>query len=123
ERALDVLARRVEVALAAVAPRAPAEDLGAKQVTRKVRDLCELKSLAEEADRGRDAREVVAADAHPEEHLRPVNVGEARVVGDRPAALEQLQRGLDLAALHPRPGLRRERAVLELGSAGGPNGR
>ena len=66
---------------------------------------------------------MVAADAHAEEHLRPVDVGEAGVVRDRPAALEQLERRLDLAALHPCPGLRRERPVLELRGAGGQDGR
>ena len=74
--------------------------------------------LAEERDRRGDARKVVAADAHAEEHLRTVDVREAGVVGDRPAAVEQLQRRLDFAALHPCPGLRT--SVREYSSSGAP---
>ena len=62
---------------------------------------------------------MVAADGHPEQHLRPVDVREAGAVVDRPAALQQLECGLDLAALHPCPGLRGECASLELDRPGG----
>src|SRR5262249_13907804 len=62
----------------------------------------------------RDARQVVAADAHAEEHLRAVDVREAGAVGQRPAALEQLERRPKLAALHARPGLGLRGAGLEL---------
>src|SRR4029453_15642394 len=122
ERALDVLARRLEVALPAVAPRAPAEDVAAEQVARQLRRLRELQRLAEERNRGRDAGEVVAADAHPEEHLRTVDVREAGPLGDRAAALQQLQRRPNLAALHPRPRLGLQGAGLELDGAGGEDG-
>ena len=108
ERALDVLARGLEVALAAVAAGAPAEDLGAKQVARQLRALGELERLAEQRDGRGDARKVVAADADAEEHLRAVDVREAGPLGERAAALEQLERGPNLAPLHaaPRPRLR-----------------
>ena len=69
ERARDVLARGLEVALAAVAARAPGEDVRAEQVGRKRRALDERERLAEERDRGRDARDQVAGDAEPEQHL------------------------------------------------------
>ena len=49
ERALDVLARGLAVALAPVAARAPREDLGAQQVARQPRALGELQRLVEAA--------------------------------------------------------------------------
>src|SRR5437867_4501708 len=114
ERALDVLAGRLEVALAPVAARAPPEDLGAEEIAGKTRLLGELQSLAEQADRRSDAREVVPAHAHPEQDSPPVDVREARAVGERPATLEQPESRLDLAALHPGPRLGRQRTRLEL---------
>ena len=66
ERALHVLAGGLEVALPAVAPGAPAEDVGAEQVTRKVGAVREGERLVEEADRRRDARELVTAHAEAE---------------------------------------------------------
>ena len=108
ERALDVLARGLEVTLAAVAARAPAEDLRAKQVAGKAGALRELQRLAEQRDGRRDARQVVAAHGHPEEDLCPVDVREAGAFVDRPAALQELESRLELASLHPRPRLGRE---------------
>src|SRR6185503_19883924 len=65
KRALDVLARRLEVTLAAIAARAPAEDLGTQQVARQIRALGDGECLAEQRDGRRDARKVVATDRHP----------------------------------------------------------
>jgi hypothetical protein len=67
QRALDVLARGLEVPLATPAPRAPVEDVGAENVARKAGALRELKGLVEERDRRGDARKLVAGDAEPEE--------------------------------------------------------
>src|SRR5947207_15111820 len=55
ERALHVLARRLEVAPAPIAARAPGEDVRAEVVGRKLRALRELQRLVEEPDRGLDA--------------------------------------------------------------------
>ena len=74
EAALDVLARRLPVALAPVAARAPPEDLGAELVAGELRALGQRKRLREEAERGRDARELVAADAETEENVCAVEV-------------------------------------------------
>src|SRR5919199_6272773 len=69
ERALHVLARSLEIAAAAVAARAPREDVRAEVVRGKVRALGELHRLVEQADRGLDAGELVPRDAEPEEDI------------------------------------------------------
>ena len=116
---LDVLARRLEVALAAAAARAPAEDVGPEQVAREARAVGERERLVEERDRRRDARELVAADAEPEEDVGAVDVRELRPFGELARDLEQVERLAGVAVLHARPGLAGERAHLELGRAGG----
>src|SRR6266550_2526759 len=82
ERALDVLARCFEVSLAAITARAPAEDVRAQTVARKLGAL-----------------------------------------GQRQSLVEQLDRGLDFAVLHPSPSLARELANLELGHTRREDGR
>ena len=103
ERARDVVARGLVVALAAVAARAPREHVRAQQVGRERRAVGERERLAEERDRGRDARDQVAADAEPEEHLGAVEIGERRALDEAARLLEQVDRGPDLAALGARP--------------------
>ena len=76
ERALDVLAGGLVVALAAVAARAPGEDVRAQQVGGKLGAVEQVERLAEERDRGRDARDQVAGDTEPEQDLGAVEVGE-----------------------------------------------
>ena len=93
ERALDVLARGLVVALAAPAARAPGEDVRAERVGRQARALGERERLVEEAERRLDAVQVVAADAEREEHLGPLDVGEVRCPRTIAARLvEQLER-------------------------------
>src|SRR2546423_9858041 len=65
ERALDVLTRCFEIPLAAIAARPPTEDVRPQQVARELRTLGEGQRLVQEADRGRDAGKLVAADAQP----------------------------------------------------------
>src|SRR5439155_18585812 len=62
ERALDVFARGLVVALAAPAPRAPGQDVRAKLVGGHPGALCQAERLVQEADGGLDAVELVAAD-------------------------------------------------------------
>ena len=76
ERALDVFARCLVIALAAPAARAPVEDLRAQKIAREPRALRELESLVEQRDCRRDARKLVAADAEAEEDVRAIDVGE-----------------------------------------------
>ena len=114
ERVLDVLARGLEVALAAVAAGAPVVDVGAEPVGGHVRALRERECLVEQRDRGRDARELVAADAEPEDDLGAVDVREDRALGDGAGAVQQLDGRPDVALLHPRPGLARAGADVEL---------
>src|SRR6266480_1932808 len=124
ERALDVLARCFEISLAAVTARAPAEDVRAQTVARKLGALGQRQSLVEEVERCRDAGELVAADGEAEEQIRAIDVGELRRLGEHPRPVEQLDRGLDFAVLHPSPSLARELPDLELGDTrckyGGP---
>src|SRR4029077_1380737 len=115
ERALDIFARCLVVPLAPVAARAPAEDVRAETVARKLGGLSHGQRLAEEVDRGRDAGKLVAADGDAEEEIRAVDIRELGRFGERPRTVEQLDRLLDLAVLHPRPRLARELANLELG--------
>ena len=92
ERALDVLARSLVVALAAVAPRAPGEDVQPQLVGREPGALRERERLVEEPDRGRDAREQVPADPQPVEHLGAVDVGEPVALDERARLGEQRER-------------------------------
>src|SRR4029077_13923250 len=115
ERALDIFARCLIVPLAPVAARAPAEDVRAEAVARKLGGLSQGQRLVEEVDRGRDARKLVAADGDAEEEIRAVDIRELGRFGERSRTVEQLDRLLDLAVLHPRPRLARELANLKLG--------
>ena len=54
-----------------------------QQVGRQLGALEQRERLAEERDRRRDARDQVAADAEPEEHLGAVDVGERRALDER----------------------------------------
>src|SRR6266545_888505 len=121
ERALDVLARGLEVALAPVAARAVGEDVRAEKVAGKLRALRERVGLVEKPDCGGDARELVPADADAVEHLGAVEVGEVLVLDDCPSTGEEVERLAELALLHPGPRLAREEARFELGGARGGN--
>src|SRR3954447_23852835 len=118
ERALDVLARGLEVTLAAPAPRAPVEDLRPQQVARQAGALGELESLVEERDRGGDARKLVAGDAEPEEQVGALDVRELRPLGQRPGPGPQLDRLAHLTQPGASPGLDRQEPYLEFGGAG-----
>ena len=118
ERTLHVLARGLEVALAPVAARTVGEDVRAQDVARKLRPLGDRVRLVEEADRGRDARKLVAADTEPVEDLGAVEVGEGLGLGDRSRAREQVHRLAQLALVHPGPGLSGQETGLELGGSG-----
>ena len=85
ERALDVLARCLEVALPAVAARAPREDREPELVARHARPLGERERLVEERDRRGDALQQAAADADPVEHLGAIDVGELGALDERRA--------------------------------------
>src|SRR5215210_3606467 len=69
ERALDVLARSLVVALAAIAAGAPVEDVRDQEVGREARALGQRERLVEQGERGRVALEQVPADTHPVQHL------------------------------------------------------
>ena len=106
ERALDVLARCLEVALAPVAARAVGEDVRAQEVAGELRLLGDRIRLVEEADRGGDAGKLVAADAEPVEDLGPIEIGE-RLALDSPfsrarAAREPLAARPGACAPRPR---------------------
>ena len=105
ERCLDVLAGRLEVALAATAARPPAEDVGAQEVARKLGGAGEGERLVEERRSGCDARELVAADAEPEQDVGAVDVGELRALGELAGDEEKLDCLAHLAFLRraPRP--------------------
>ena len=118
ERRLDVLARRLEVALATTAARAPAEDVGAEEVAGQVGAARQGERLVEERDRRGDARELVAAHAEAEEQVGPVDVGELRPFGELAGDEQQLDGLAGVTVLGARPGLARERAHLELRRAG-----
>src|SRR5262249_40715919 len=118
ERELDVLARRLEVALTARAPRAPLEDVRAKAIARKTRARREVVGLGEKADRRVDRRELVADDAHPIEHVRPLDVGEDLQLGELARTRERIERLALLAEVRTRPAVREQRAELELGRVG-----
>src|SRR5215218_8895612 len=117
ERALDVLARRLVIALAAVAAGAPREDVGAEEVRRERRALRKLQSLAEQGEGGRDAREEVPADTEAEEDVRAVDVRELGTLRVPACLLEQLQRRPHLARVGAGPGLAAEDTDVQLDGA------
>src|SRR4051794_3264780 len=123
ERELHVLTRGLPVALAAVAAGAPGEHLRAEEVAGQFGPLGKRERLPEEGDRGRDARELVAADADPEHDVRAVGVRELRLLDEAARLLEQSEPLADLAALLAGPTLAAERAELELDRARGRNRR
>jgi hypothetical protein len=103
ERAFHVLTSRLEVALAPVAARAVGEDVRAEEIAGKLRLLGDRVGLVEEADRGRDAGKLVAADAEAVKDLRAVEIGEWFAFAHRKRAREQLERLAKLALVHARP--------------------
>ena len=115
ERALDVLARGLEVPPALVAARAPLEDLGPQPVAREARALGELEGEREERGRGGDLVQLHPHAAEPVERLGAVAVVEERAFGDRPRALAALQRSPKVAEVHPCPRLREEPPQREIG--------
>src|SRR5829696_3599254 len=117
ERALDVLARRLVIALAAVAAGAPREDVGAEEVRRERRALRKLQSLAEQGEGGRDAREEVPADTEAEEDVRAVDVRELGTLRVAACLLEQLQRRPHLTGVGAGPGLAAEDTDVQLDGA------
>ena len=70
--------------------------------------------LVEQADRRRDARQQVPADAEAVEHLGPVDVGEAAVLDDRPRLVQQGHALLDVAAEREGERLAVQHAHVEL---------
>ena len=110
ERTLDVVARRDVVAEPAAATRTPLQDVGAQQPTREPRPLGELERLVEERDRGRDARELVAAYAETEEHVGAVDIGELGALDELARPLQEFHRLAHLSPLLERPRLACERA-------------
>src|SRR5207248_3863181 len=76
ERALDIVPRSFEVALALPAARAPREDVRLEGVARQAGTLGEGKRFVEERQRRLHACELVAAAAEPEQHVGPLDIGE-----------------------------------------------
>ena len=118
ERALDVVARGLVVALPAPAARAPREDVGLQRVARQARALGKRERLVEESDRRLRAVELVAAAAEPEEDVGALDVGERARLGQRPRLGEELERRAVVAEPHLRQTGPDERPNLELGAAG-----
>src|SRR4051794_6880518 len=100
ERALDVLARGLVVALMAPAARAPGEDRRPERVAREARAFRERERLVEEADRGLDAGEMEPADRQREQHLRALDVGELSAFRQPARAIEEIERRPQLALAH-----------------------
>src|SRR5262249_13511056 len=117
EGALDVLACRLVIALAAPAPGAPVEDLRAQAIAREARALSELKRLVEQRNRCRDARKLVAAHAEAEENVSAIDIGEALALDERASPREELDRLAHLADVLAGPGLDADQANLEIGRA------
>ena len=123
ERMLDVLARGLVVALAAIAARPPREDAHAQLVGRQPRALREHERLVEETDRGRDARQQIPAHPQPVEHLGAVDVGKLVALDERACLGEEREALLHLAVLGAGHRLAAQRAYAELGSARREHGR
>jgi hypothetical protein len=105
ERALDVFAGSLPVALAPVAAGAPTEDVCAQAVRGQTGLLGELERRTEQPDSGGDAGQLVAGDAEPEEDGGAVDVGEPRCLGELPCAGEELERLVVPTDLDQRPRL------------------
>ena len=99
ERRLDVLTRPLQVVLAPVAPRPPAEDPRAEAIVDPVGVLHEVERFRKERDGGRDRRHLVAAAAHVEEDVRAVDAGEGVTLAEIACTLEERERFLDAAEL------------------------
>src|SRR5579884_1321986 len=117
ESALDVVAGRLEVALALPAARAPREDVRLERVARQAGTLGQRERFVEERERRLHAGELVAAAAEPEEDVGPLDVGERLRLRDRARLVEQLDGGTVLADAHLREPAAAERTHLQLGHA------
>src|SRR5262249_51437832 len=121
ERALDVVPRSLEVPLTLPAARAPREDVRLESVARQARALGEPKRFVEERKRRLHAAELVAAAAEPEQHVRPLHVGEGLGLGDRSRLVEELDRRAMLTDSHLRETRAGEGTNLQLRHAGRPS--
>ena len=124
ERALDVFLRRLEVALPAVAPRARLEDLRTEEVAREPGALGELERRAEQRERRRDARELVAGDVPSSETTSARSTSEK--LGPSASARARSSSVIaaaDVAVDGARTRFAGERAGLELRGAGGEDRR
>ena len=109
ERALDVLARGLQIAAPAVAARAPGEHVRAQMVRRDLGALGQCQRLVEEAERRLDAVQLVAGDAEAEEDVGALDVGEGLAFAERARSFEERDRLAYLAAPHSHRRLARER--------------
>ena len=123
QRALDVLACGLVVALAAPAARAPREDVRTQRVGRQARPLGEPEGLVEQGERGLDAVQLIPADSERVENLGPLDVGEASVLDEAACLVEQPERAAQGTEAHLRAAGSDEGANLELQEPGGAGGR
>src|SRR4029077_19869631 len=123
QRALDVVARSLEVALALPAARAPRENVRLERVARKAGPLGEPERLVEEGEGGLGAVELIAAAPEPEEHVGPLHVREGLGLADRTRLVEQDDGATVVADAHLRQPAPDQRPNLKLRHAGRARGR
>ena len=119
ERALDVVARRLVVALPAVAARAPREDVAPEQIDGQRRALGQRRAPRRTA-RSRSRCSRACSGRRPSRNStsarsRSVNYG---AFDERARLLEQVDRRAHVAALRPRPCLAGQHAHLQVDRAG-----
>src|SRR5207247_3445496 len=81
----------------------------------------ETECRGQQGDGVRSVRTLDAATAEPEERFGAVEIREPRALGERACALERRNGGVELAEVHPRPGIAEEDAQRQVWRRRGRN--
>ena len=123
KRSFDILTSSFVVALPPEAAGPPVKSFGTKEIAWHSGALCELESLREQPDRGRDARDRVAADTQPKQRVCALKIGEARGLAEFSRSRQNFEGFPDVAPADQRLTFADEGPKLQLTKASRANRR